>query len=359
VSRGGLGLRAGDWVEVRSKDEILRTLDEKGRVGGMPFMPEMFEYCGRRMRIAATAHKTCDTITPNGGRRIDDAFHLEGARCTGKDYDGCGAACLLFWKGAWLKPADGPAAAAAATAGGGCTEEQVRAATRVPGESNGKGPTYSCQATEVLRASKPLAWWDLRQYIEDYRSGNVGLGRIVAGFLYAIPAAVIRKAKRRPRVERMLIDAYDRVVGLWGGAPFPRRRGTIPAGQKTPPCHLGLRAGDLVRVKPYKQILDTLDEDFRNRGLRYDAELVPFSGGTYKVHSSVNRIIDEKTGKMVEFKTPSVILEGVVCQARYSDQRMFCPRAIYSYWREIWLERADEKEKPAPAPSPPVDQPRA
>ena len=39
-------LRAGDWVEVRSKEEILRSLDKKGRLEELPFMPQMFEYCG-------------------------------------------------------------------------------------------------------------------------------------------------------------------------------------------------------------------------------------------------------------------------------------------------------------------------
>jgi hypothetical protein len=34
-------LCAGDWVEVRSKAEILSTLDENGRLEGLPFMPQM------------------------------------------------------------------------------------------------------------------------------------------------------------------------------------------------------------------------------------------------------------------------------------------------------------------------------
>ena len=29
-------LSAGDWVEVRSKEEILRTLDKSGRMQGLP-----------------------------------------------------------------------------------------------------------------------------------------------------------------------------------------------------------------------------------------------------------------------------------------------------------------------------------
>jgi hypothetical protein len=41
-------VRAGEMVEVRSKEEILATLDERGRLHGMPFMPEMLQYCGQR-----------------------------------------------------------------------------------------------------------------------------------------------------------------------------------------------------------------------------------------------------------------------------------------------------------------------
>src|SRR5215831_10152808 len=96
-------LRAGDWVEVRSKDEILATLDKNGRLDEMPFMPQMFEYCGKRFKVFKRAHKTCDTINPIAGRRINRAVHLE-IRCDGKAYGGCQAACLIFWKEAWLKP---------------------------------------------------------------------------------------------------------------------------------------------------------------------------------------------------------------------------------------------------------------
>jgi hypothetical protein len=41
----------------------------------------------------------------------------------------------------------------------------------------------------------------------------------------------------------------------------------------------------------------------------------------------------------MHMKNPCVILEDVFCQGRYSHCRMFCAREIFSYWREIWLER--------------------
>jgi hypothetical protein len=43
-------------------------------------------------------------------------------------------------------------------------------------------------------------------------------------------------------------------------------------------------------------------------------------------------------------KTPAVILEGVSCKSLYSGRRIFCPRSIHLWWREIWLERVSVDE---------------
>jgi len=67
--------------------------------------------------------------------------------------------------------------------------------------------------------------------------------------------------------------------------------------------------------------------------------MVPYCGKTYRVLKRVTKIVNEKTGKIQELKTPAVILETVICQARYSECRLFCPRSLYPFWREIWLER--------------------
>jgi hypothetical protein len=116
----------------------------------------------------------------------------------------------------------------------------------------------------------------------------------------------------------------------------------IPVDQPTPTCTLNLQPGELVRVKSYKEILATLNTENRNRGLYFDAEEVPFCGRTYRVRSRVGKFIDERTGKLVSMKSEAVILDGVWCEARYSQCRMFCPRSIYPWWREIWLERVPD-----------------
>ena len=357
-----LHLRAGEWVEVRGKEEILESLDKQGRLEGLPFMPEMFAFCGKRFRVFKRAHKTCDTVNDYMGRKMQDAVHLDGLRCDGHWHGGCQASCLLFWKAAWLKRVPGPGAPATAPAeavaskvenwdqAAHCTEEDVMAATSIePSLSDSGDPIYTCQATLLPSATEPLPWWNLPQYIEDYTSGNVGLGRLLRGFIYMGYNGLINAGLRLGGILRWL---YDTSSALRGCPPYPRRTGQIPVGEKTPDARLNLQPGEQVRVKSYKEILATLDASNKNRGLCFDAEMVPYCGGTYRVLKRVTRIVNERSGKtqgkMQEFKNPCIILEAVVCQARYSECRLFCPRSIYPYWREIWLERVDRATAAAP-----------
>jgi hypothetical protein len=132
---------------------------------------------------------------------------------------------------------------------------------------------------------------------------------------------------------------YDRFQALRGGVLYPRRRGTIPDGQPTPSANLNLKPGEVVRVKSYREILKTVNTSNKNRGLFFDAEMVPYCGGTYRVLQRVSRMVNERTGKLEILKNDCIMLEGVFCRSRYSEKRHFCPRAIYSFWREAWLER--------------------
>jgi len=95
-------------------------------------------------------------------------------------------------------------------------------------------------------------------------------------------------------------------------------------------------------VRPLPEILETVDENLRNRGMGFHSEMVPFTGHTLRVLRRIERIVHEKTGKMVHLKNDAVILEKATCQARYINNcRRFCPRSVYLYFREIWLERVE------------------
>jgi hypothetical protein len=103
-----------------------------------------------------------------------------------------------------------------------------------------------------------------------------------------------------------------------------------------------LQPGELVEVKSKDEILCTLNSKLRNRGLSFDVEAVRYCGKTFRVRGRVERIINEKTGAMMGLSTDCVILEGVTCSGCYSNDRLFCPRSIYPYWREIWLRRVPD-----------------
>ena len=44
-------LRIGEFVQVKSADEILAMLDERGRMEALPFMPEMLQFAGKQLRV--------------------------------------------------------------------------------------------------------------------------------------------------------------------------------------------------------------------------------------------------------------------------------------------------------------------
>ena len=324
----GRALRAGDWVEVRSAEEILGTLDERGELEQLPFMPEMLQFCGRRLRVYKSAHKTCDTIERYTGRRMLNAVHLEGARCDGAAHGGCQAGCLLFWKEAWLKRVPGPlpegsVAPVLDSAHSRGLENTIRATQLSVQITNGNGgERYRCQATELLRATTPLAWWDPRHYVRDLLSGNVRLGALL---------------------RYVIIAAFNSLMRLhWRGRPYPYLQGL--ARGETPSDKLDLQPGELVQVRTKREIMRTLNDDLKNRGLKFDVEMVPYCGKTYRVLRKVEKIINEKNGQMTRLPNACLILEGVTCSGCLSTNRLFCPRSVYPYWHEIGLRRVSGRD---------------
>jgi len=326
----------GEWVEVRSQEEILATLDERGCLDNLPFMPEMLAYCGKRFLVDKRADKTCDTISGNYlSRRMQNAVHLVGVRCEGGAHGGCDATCLLFWKEAWLRRGrdDGMSSSAAGNTPQSpgeslespprkCTiDDLYRASNRVKSSPEVDGEFFYCQATELLLATSPLPWWDIRQYWREFASGNVGffeLAKVLAVAIFNWAPMRLRGVRLYPYLDTSLLVKAD-----------------------TPSELLDLQPGEIVRVKSIEDILRTLNRKGRNRGLYYDmnGELFKYCNKKVKVLKRVHKVIDERTGKLLVLKNESVILEGVICCGHFSPDRLLCPRSQYPFWREIWLER--------------------
>jgi len=321
-----LDLKIGELVEVRPPSEILASLDERGRLDALPFMPEMLQFAGKQFRVSKRAFKTCDQVKNSGMYRMERTVHLEGLRCDGSAHGGCQAGCLIFWKEGWLKRAgdDGQEAAAAPPATIVATLKTLQRETRPPGA----GPDeeiFSCQNTAIPEAAPThIPGWDVRQYIQDVTTGNAPVRQVVRGL-------VIHLFNKFQWANRKFLP---RLLLVNGGRSYPQIEGRVEG--RTPKETLDLQPGELVEVKSREEIFQTIDQTGHNRGLRFDIEMLRYCGQQARVQRRVNRLIDEKTGKMVHIKGDCIVLDGFICAA---DFHQSCPRGIEEYWREIWLKR--------------------
>jgi hypothetical protein len=321
-------MKRGDLVEVKNAAEILATLDGNGTLEGLLFMPEMIPYCGRRFTVARRADKICDTIQYTGSRRLREAVLLDDLRCDGSHHDDCQAECRLFWKEQWLRrvtpetPPGEPAPSTTVALLRARTAENTRVTSGAGGQP--QDLRYRCQATELQRCTEHLKLWDPMSYIREYTSGNVTLGH----FLKVLSRAAVQEPMRK--------------LGLTSEIHV---RGT--AGKDEVHEALNLQPGELVRVKPLKEIVKTLTPGGRNKGLWFDREMMQYCGQTFRVRQRISRFINDQDRRMIALKNDAVTLEGAVCTGDLSQRRWFCSRAIYPYWRECWLERVSTAEQPS------------
>ncbi|HKP38084.1 MAG TPA: hypothetical protein VJT71_14600 [Pyrinomonadaceae bacterium] len=296
-------LMPGDLVEVCSAAEILATLDEKGTLENLPFMPEMLAFCGRQFRVSRNAFKTC--VDDGEMRQLDDTVFLEEVRCDGGAHASCDRGCLIFWKTAWLKRPSEP------------SSKVNRAFLRVTEEDLSElarsGGQFFCQSSEILNASRPLPWWQPKQYVWDLRYNRTPLSIFSRSFLIAI---------------------YNKVAARFNFRSWKAITGSASTNGFAP---LALQPGELVRVKPLSEIKATLDAEGKNHKMLFAPAMADYCGQVMKVRDRVENIVLEATPKQRKIKD-TVVLEGATCDGVC---HRLCPRQSLLFWRECWLERVN------------------
>jgi len=293
----------GQIVEVKIAAEIAATLDADGALDGVPFMPEMAAFCGRRLTVRSRVDRTC--VEGHGLRRLHNTLLLEDARCDGALHDGCQRNCLIFWKEAWLKPAsdtDKPASDAAPDAAAGLVTAPVM-----------RGELYHCQSTVLAEASDRLPRWNIVGLFGDVARGELS----PVGLVGMLGRTVVNRVRR--------LAGLPEVGLILGEARAPKRG------------KLRLAPGEWVRIKSADEIKKTLGPDGRNRGLTFEPEMAAYLGRRYQVDFPVEKIIHEETGRMIQLSS-TVALKDLYCSGACVKN---CPRANPLYWREAWLERVE------------------
>jgi hypothetical protein len=105
-----LRLKPGDWVRIRSLEEIRASLVD-GTCGGLGWRVEaMARHCGEAFQV----RRGVGSYFHQGQQRVVqpvDGVSLEGLRCDGAPAaarGGCDRGCELFWSEAWLERAEAP-----------------------------------------------------------------------------------------------------------------------------------------------------------------------------------------------------------------------------------------------------------
>lgn len=104
-----LDLQPGEWVQVRSLEEIAATLTPDGRSSGMWFDREMVPYCGGTYRVRQRITRFIDEFR-HPGKMVhlvkNPAVTLEGVVCTGNLSARrwfCPREITLYWRECWLR----------------------------------------------------------------------------------------------------------------------------------------------------------------------------------------------------------------------------------------------------------------
>lgn len=97
-----LSLKPGEWVAVRSEEEILATLDQTERYKGLSWMPGMEKFCGKRFRVYKRLKRILIESTGEL-RELKNTVLLEGVLCDGKEFFDCDRSCFHYWREIWLR----------------------------------------------------------------------------------------------------------------------------------------------------------------------------------------------------------------------------------------------------------------
>ncbi|GAA4589178.1 hypothetical protein GCM10023194_42750 [Planotetraspora phitsanulokensis] len=98
-----LGLQPGDVVRIKSKEEILKTLNDDLLNRGMGFEEEMSRYCGRTATVRSRVERCIDERTGRMLRMKTPCIILDDIVCAGVYNMSCPREFIPFWREIWLE----------------------------------------------------------------------------------------------------------------------------------------------------------------------------------------------------------------------------------------------------------------
>jgi hypothetical protein len=98
-----LDLQPGELVRIKSREEIMATLDSNLLNRGMGFDAEMSRFCGRTARVKARATRLVDERTGRMLTMKNPCIILEDIVCEGAFTANCPREYICWWREIWLE----------------------------------------------------------------------------------------------------------------------------------------------------------------------------------------------------------------------------------------------------------------
>jgi len=102
-----LNVQPGEIVQIRSRDEILATLDVRNRNRGLWFDGEMVKFCGGKYRVSRRVNTIISEVTGKMMHLQNDCIVLEGVACESDYHAMCPRQIHAYWREIWLRK-EGP-----------------------------------------------------------------------------------------------------------------------------------------------------------------------------------------------------------------------------------------------------------
>jgi hypothetical protein len=164
-----------------------------------------------------------------------------------------------------------------------------------------------------------------------------GLLRLQKIALYLVKAS--RKVLRDPT---LIGKKLKRLLSIGRSPPAQCAQASVSEDRATKKSRvLGLRPGELVRVKSLEEIQRTLDANSKCEGMAFlQSVMEEFCGGTYRVRKRVDLFFDERRWRLLKLRNV-VILDDVYCENPVDGDEDWagCQRTCFLFWKEAWLER--------------------
>lgn len=99
----GEQLQEGDLVRIRSREEILATLDVWKELKGCAFLDDMWQYCDTDQTVLKRMERFLDERDYKV-KKVKGLILLDGVMCQGTPVFGrCDRSCHFFWREEWLE----------------------------------------------------------------------------------------------------------------------------------------------------------------------------------------------------------------------------------------------------------------